>query len=162
MNLGIYIDTLSETKLLDGVSQCINNAIDNNLVKDASIFYDDIGFNPFNIKCGMFNSTDLWNFSGDLIATSLVTLHNAHNIVNNIDLFYYYGVEQNFAIIDFLYLIQKCNIKIICNTEDDAKEIYRISGITPIGIGNNFQNLLSIIKEYNNGRSENRQDVCRK
>ena len=67
MNLGIYVKTLSNENEMSFISNIINAAVDNNNIKDCSIFYDGVGFIPFDIPCGMFNSTDLWNFNGKLL-----------------------------------------------------------------------------------------------
>jgi hypothetical protein len=160
INLGIYIDTLANTEQLELVANCLNGAVENNSIKDASLFYDDIGHNPFNIKCGIFNSTDLWNFSGELITTSINNTQNAVNIVNNISLYYYHGFEEKINVIELLYVLQN-KIEIICNSEEGYKEIYRLTGKKPLGISNKFDNILSIIKGSNNGCSKNRRHVCR-
>lgn len=160
MNLGIYIETLANTQYLELAGNLINNAIDNEQVSDASIFYDDVGFSPLEIKCGMFNSTDLWNFSGDLITTSLNTTQSAINIVNNIDIYYYHGFEENMKVLELLYVLQN-KLEIISNSEESAKEIYRITGRHPVGISHNFQDIIQIIKGSKNGRSKNNRYVCR-
>jgi hypothetical protein len=160
MNVGIYIDTLVNTKQLEMVALCINDAIEKKLVKDASIFYDDVGHNPFNIKCGMFNSTDLWNFSGNLIVTSLNTALKSINIVNNLNLFYYYGLENKPNTLDLLHVLEN-NLEIICNSDSDAAEIYRTTGKQPLGISNNFQDIIQIIKRYYDGCPKNSKNVCR-
>lgn len=145
MNLGIYIKNLNDTKQLECIANSVNVAIGNKYIKDASIFYDDIAFNPFNIKCGLFNSTDLWNFKGKLVATSLSCVANTMNIVNDIDLYYYYGWEEKPALLDLLYVLQK-NIKVICRDNNDAKYIYRVTGKIPHGISNDFNDIYEIIK----------------
>jgi hypothetical protein len=145
MNLGIYIKSLHDAKQLKCIANSVNSAIDNKYIKDASVFYDDIAFNPFNINCGLFNSTDLWNFKGKLVATSLGCVANTINIVNDIDLYYYYGWEEKPALLDLLYILQK-NIKIICIDNDDANYIYRVTGRMPNGISNDFNDIHKIIK----------------
>jgi hypothetical protein len=143
MNLGIYTKTLADSEQLEKLSQYINNSADSNRWSDISLFYDDIGFNPFQIKCGMFNSTDLWNFKGKLIVSSLESVIKATNIVNHIEIYYYYGWEKRPAILDTL-LVLNSNTKIVCRNDADASFVYRTTGQKPIAVADNYQ-LLEII-----------------
>jgi hypothetical protein len=144
MNIGIYIDTLSDTQQLEAINAFVNNVKQDDRVTDVSIFYNGIGFNPFDIKCGMFNSTDLWNFHGKLIVSSLNCLASANNIVNNLELYYYYGWENAVKVLDILQLIQN-NVPVICRSENDKNFIYRITGKTPLCTTDNFQDILKAI-----------------
>ena len=94
MNIGIYIESLSDTNQLNYINDFIENNINNETVDDISLFYDDVSYNPFNTKCGMFNSTELWSFNGNLIVTSLNSFSTAKKVINNINLFYYYGWNE--------------------------------------------------------------------
>jgi hypothetical protein len=143
MNLGIYTTTLADSEQLEKVSQYLNNSVDSNRWSDVSLFYNDIGFNPFQIKCGMFNSTDLWNFKGKLIVSSLECVVKASNIVNNIEIYYYYGWEKRPAVLDTLFVLNN-KIKILCRNDDDASFIYRTTGQKPIAVADNYQ-LIEII-----------------
>jgi hypothetical protein len=128
MNLGIYVKTLSNENEMSFISNIINSAVDNNNIKDCSIFYDGVGFIPFDIPCGMFNSTDLWNFNGKLLVFNMDCLKSTFSIVNNIDIFYYYGWEKAVSIFQLLNIVNT-NINIISKTEQDAKYLYRVTGI---------------------------------
>lgn len=143
MNLGIYTTTLGDSEQLEKLSQYLNASVDSNKWSDVSLFYDDIGFNPFQINCGMFNSTDLWNFKGKLIASSLECVVKASNIVNNIEIYYYYGWEKRPSVLDALFVINS-KTKIICRNDDDASFIYRTTGKKPVAVADNYQ-LLEII-----------------
>lgn len=161
MNIGIYINSLGDIQQMKYISECIEKAVQDNKIKDASIFYNDVGYNPFDIKCGSFNSTDLWNFNGELITTSLQCLSSAYHIVNNIKIYYYYGWEKTIDILELLDILNNTDISIICNTEDDAKELYRITGKTPLAICKNYEDILTILQRCNNGCSKNCKNVCR-
>ena len=133
MNIGFYVKNLSNDKQMSIISKIINNSIDNNLISDASIFYDGIGFVPYFISCGMFNSTDLWNFRGNLVVMNADCLKRAAKTVNNIKLIFYYGIEE----IDIfsLMFIKSQNIPILCHQKDYQK-IYRLTGQNPVLIEN--------------------------
>lgn len=161
MNLGIYINSFGDLEQMKYISECINSAINNNRLKDASIFYNDIGYNPFEIKCGSFNSTDIWNFSGVLIATSLECLISACNIVNNIQIFYYYGWDKSVNVLALLDILNTKNISIICNSEKDSLEFYRLTGRKPVAVCENYEDILTTLRRCDNGCSKNCKNVCR-
>jgi len=163
MNLGIYIKSLTDEQQVNNIASCVNDGLQNKKLKDASIFYDNIGKVNTNINCGLFNSTDVWNFSGKLLTTSIETLTTAMKIVNNIDFYYYFGVEkeENLDIFKLLRVTQKHKIKVICNSEDDEKKLYRITGVNPLGISNNFIGIIDLLNECNNERCKNCKNVCR-
>jgi len=143
MNLGIYTATLADSTQLEKIATYLNASVISKKWSDVSLFYDGIGFNPFEIKCGMFNSTDLWNFKGKLIASSLDCVVNASNIVNNIELYYYYGWETRPSVLDTVFVLRD-KIKLICRNEDDALFTQRTTGIKPVGIADDYD-LLNII-----------------
>lgn len=161
MNIGIYIDSLTDSRHIESIANFVNATIDKNkIIKDMSIFYDDVGYVPFDIKCGIFNSVDMWNFSGHLITTSISTMNKAINIVNNIDLYYYFGWEKTYKVMDLLMILDH-NPKIICRDENNAKDFYRVTGINPIGITNDYSDIVNIIKENSNEYAASYKNVCR-
>lgn len=133
MNLGIYVKSLSNEAEMSFVSNLVNYAVSNNKVKDCSIFYDGVGFIPYDIPCGMFNSTDVWNFNGKLLVLNIDCLKSTFNIVNNIDVFYHYGWENNLSVFNLLYVTNK-DIKVISKTKSDDKNLYRLTGTRSIFI----------------------------
>jgi hypothetical protein len=158
MNLGIYISNLMDTEQLNSVSKLVDDNISNKLVHDISIFYDDIAFNPNNTRCGMFNSTDLWSFNGNLVVTSLNALNTALNIVNNINIFYYHGWQQEKNVLN-LVMSTRNEVKIICRSEKDQKEIYRLTGKKPVGVSENFENIVDLLSECKDEHKSNNNNV---
>jgi hypothetical protein len=67
----------------------------------------------------------------------------ASNIVNNIEIYYYYGWEKRPAVLDTLFVLNN-KIKILCRNDDDASFIYRTTGQKPIAVADNYQ-LIEII-----------------
>jgi hypothetical protein len=160
MNLGIYVDHLGDDNNLFHISECVNAGLSSGELNDASIFFDNVGFNKHKINCGIFNATDMWNFHGSLIATSLNTLISASNIVNNINLYYYYGLENKLEVLQFLKSVNR-NCNIICNSENAAKYLFRISNTKPIGISNNYKEIINIIRKNEDGYQKNSTNVYR-
>jgi hypothetical protein len=157
MNLGIYISSLSDREQLGHISELVQNSVHNKDIRDLSIFYDDVDFNPHNTRCGMFNAADLWSFNGNLITTSLDSLITSLKVINNINIFYYHGWEENPNILRLILSIQ--NAKIICRSEKDEKEIYRLTGVKPIGISDNFKDIINLILGCKDEYKSNSNDV---
>lgn len=158
MNLGIYLKIMADTEQLNSISKFIDDNINNKKVYDISVFYDEVAFNPNNTKCGMFNSADLWSFNGNLIITSFDALVTASRIVNNINIFYYHGWEQQINVLGLAQLTQN-NVKIICRSEDQSKEIYRITGQNPIGISENYENMIDLLLRCEDEYKSNNNNV---
>lgn len=144
MNLGIYLSSLSQQDQLEQIAEAINSGISNKKLSDASVFYDNVAHNPYNIKCGIFNSTDLWNFSGKLITTSLQSTIKSLNIINKIDIYYYYGWEQKISPLALLSLIGK-GIKIISKNKEHDDELFRKTGHRSLFISTSFSEVVEKI-----------------
>jgi len=140
MNLGIYLSSLANHDQLKEISDTINENLGIKLV-DASIFYDDVSFNPFKIKCGMFNSTDLWNFKGKLVTFSLQATIKASKIVNDIDLYYYYGFEEKINPLSLIFLLSQ-NVKIVAKSEGYANDLYRKTKTKPTLVAENLKEFI--------------------
>jgi hypothetical protein len=157
MNLGIYISRLSDKEQLHYISSLVNNNINNKSIHDISIFYDDVDFNENHTLCGMFNSTDLWSFNGNLIVTSLEALATSLKVVNNINIFYYHGWNEEKNTLRLVTSVQ--NVQIISRSKKDSKEIYRITGKCPIGISENFNDIINLIARCEDEHKSNNNDV---
>ena len=138
MNLGVYVKDLAETEEVKHIISNVNEAISNGKLDDASIFYESIGRHPVDIKCGCFNSTDLWNFTGKLIVTSVDSAKTAVNIVNKFDVYFYYKWHDEKDLMGLLSVVNHPRVVTICRTEEDATEIYRLTGKRPSAVVENF------------------------
>lgn len=140
-NLGIYLSSLSKHDQLKDIYEAFKYNIGSK-IKDASIFYDNVAHNPFNINCGLFNSTDLWSFKGTLITTCLSTTLSAIKIVNNIKIYYYYGLEKKISPLSLIYLLKNSDIDIVAKTDIDALDLYRKTRINPKFISSDLKDLI--------------------
>jgi len=130
MNVAFYINQINEDEKTVELFNKMNEDIASGAIDNGSVFYKEIGPSQVQPKFGMFNSTDIWHFTGTLIATSMETFLDAMKAVNKYNLAYlFYGDGNNdiFALIG----ISK-STKILATTEEDQKEVYRITGIKPI------------------------------
>lgn len=146
MNIGLYVENTGKQEIMQQLADFVNKAILRNNTKDISIFYDDVGYNPFDIKCGFFNSTDLWHFNGTLITTCIETTRNAINIVNNIDIIYLYDKSEKVNLFLLISIAQNNAIKIACSNNETAKEFYRLTNQNPYAISK-VDNILNVIGE---------------
>lgn len=128
-NIGIYIENLGQKNLISFANELITYGTSNNLLRDASIFYDTPARNDQAIKCGFFNSTELWNFTGTLITFSIKTALSSMKIVNNFNMCYVFGLEEKINIFDLMKICGYSNVKCGSVSEETQKELFRLTGI---------------------------------
>lgn len=135
MNLGFFIQTNAGTPQNTKIYNFLNEAIESNSLYNASVFFNDIGFNPISIKFGMFNSSELWAFNGDLICTSAENLKKALSIVNDINIAYLFNSSTDHTssakhhVFDFANIARQC--KVIVDNLVDYNTFYRLTGTKP-------------------------------
>lgn len=129
MNVAFFIDQIDEGKKNSQIFNSLNDDLEKGKIKNGSIFFKEVGFSPVLPRFAMFNSTDIWNFTGTLIATSISTFRYAMKAVNNYDLIYYFNKEK--ADVFSLNHIMKTG-KVIVDNEEDEREIYRLTNKKPI------------------------------
>lgn len=147
MNLGIYLKNMTVKHETEFAASIVNYGLSNNLLDDASIFYDNIGPIPQNVLCGLFNSTDLWNFNGTLITPSLDCIRTSLKIVNNFKLIYLHGMEK-INILNLFDLLPK--ISILSLSEKANIDLQRLTGNYACNLGfvNTNKELLEKLVAY--------------
>ena len=127
MSIAFYTQELSSGDLNDKIFNCLNDAVDNNKTDDVSLFVNNINYMDQPIKFGVFNATELWNYTGLLISTNIETAYFAKDIVNKFTHVFYAGNIGNniLAYINIVNLIASFVIN-----EDEQKEVKRITGKT--------------------------------
>ncbi len=141
MKIGFYIDSIAGTEPTINLFNELNKAVEEGVVEDACVFYNKIDFNPIVPKFGVFNATDLWNFTGVLIATTLPTVMMAKSVVNRFSLSYLYDQDKDF--VGLLHLPQ--DVPVLVKNEADERFIYRTTGKTPVLIPNDIAGLLQVV-----------------
>jgi len=134
MNLGFYIDQVNGEENNVAIFNALNKGIENGDLDNASVFYKEIGHNPVEPKFSLFNSSDIWYYTGTLIATSIDTLTDAIKAINKYDLVYLFSKKTKYSIFHLISIIQNC--KVIVSTKEDEQEFYRVTGIKPIYLEN--------------------------
>lgn len=132
MNLGFFIQSCAGTPQNTKIYKFLNDSVQKKLLRDATVFFNDIGFNPITPKFGMFDGADLWNFKGNLVCTSIENLRKASSTVNAIKLAYLFttGDAIEKYIFDFIN-ISKMH-KVIATNIVDQNTFYRLTGVKPI------------------------------
>ena len=147
MNIGVYIPHLSKNEAVIDMTKLLNGAVESNKVSDACVFYDSIGPNDDKYKFAVFNSADIWNFTGKLITTTIETTAKAIKVGNKFSVFFYYGFEGKKDVLGLLSVANNEDVEIICRSEDDANELYRLTGKKSASVVENFDTkILEVIK----------------
>jgi hypothetical protein len=129
MNLGFYIDTINNNPVNIIVYEVLNNAIKTNKVKDCSLFFNNTGFNPSKTEFAQFNATEIWHFTGTLIATTIENVLFASKIINKFKLMYLFNSEDKNLV--GLLKINK-QVPILTMSQQDYDYVYRVTGNEPI------------------------------
>ena len=139
MDLGVYTESLAISEETEKIINSLNEGIDEGSISSASMFVDTVGFNPLKLKCGCFDSSDLWNFSGTLVATTVQGLSRALGVVNGMSIVYYHGWSGNPpSVLGLIGATKSDRIKIVSKDEDSDKEFFRLTGKKTSGIVNDF------------------------
>tara|TARA_E500000318_G_scaffold87547_1_gene84535 strand:- start:74 stop:502 length:429 start_codon:yes stop_codon:yes gene_type:complete len=141
MNFGFYINNLSDEKQISVIANAIHNSLNENKVKDIAVFFDNASPPKYNFPCATFNSCDLWAFSGNLIVFSQENLASAVNIVNDIKIYFYYGLEP----ISTLALMTLPCDKFICDSQDSVKEFKRIFNREPDYVNDHTKGIIQVL-----------------
>jgi len=148
MNFGFYISNVKKNEqALNSFAPTISSFLEDGTLSDSSIFFDVSGGCFPELKCGMFNSTDLAHFKGSLFFIEQNLIRKITNSINKIDIFLGYGFGQR-DILNILFLLsQKCNVSIIARTMQDKEDIYRITGVEAIGTAETPEDIITLMKE---------------
>jgi hypothetical protein len=138
MDLGVYTSSLAISEETEKIIDSLNGGIDDGTLNSASMFVDAVGFNPLKLKCGCFDSSDLWNFSGTLVATTVPGLSRALGVVNGMSIVYYYGWGESPTVLGLIAVTSTNRVKVISKDEESDKEFFRLTGKKTNGIVNNF------------------------
>jgi len=151
INLGVYMNSLGDPTLSKDIFTEIGRGLNENLIEDASIFYDQIGHLEDPAPCGLFHSSDLWNFEGHLLILSISSALRIVNIANHIQIILGYGWGQKNTLAT-LKILEDKKVNTICHSESLANDFYRISGRQAIGYSPNFKNTINMITDQYNDK----------
>jgi hypothetical protein len=132
MKLGFYIENSGGTPQNIEIYNFLNQEVENGTLDDASVFFNSVNFNPINPHFGMFDAADLWHFSGNLITTSVDNTIKAKKVVNKFKIAYLFNKDENKeqTLFQLVYLAKE--VPTLVTNQNDANELYRITGKRPI------------------------------
>jgi len=134
MNLAFYINQINQQEKTVELFNGMNSDIENGAIDNGSVFYKEIGQNPIEPKFGMFNSTDIWYYTGILITTSMETFIDALKAVNKYTLAHLFYSDEKHDVFSLIGMSK--SVKILTTTEQDQKEVYRLTGVKPVLLEN--------------------------
>jgi len=128
MNLGFYVNSSSDGSAQE-IYECLNKWIENKDIENGSLFYEDIGFNSITPKFGLFNSTDIWQFTGNLIITSYNAASSIDSVINKFKAAFLYTKQQEKNIMQIIHIFN--TLPFIVRSKEDYDYIKRITGKEP-------------------------------
>lgn len=149
INFGIYVNSLAPKELAQNVCDELKRGLDEKLILDASIFYDQATSIECDLPCGLFHSSELWNFKGHLLTLSIQSAIKVKNIVNGIDLYLGYGWGDK-NLLATLKILEEDNVKTICYSKEMSEDFYRVTGRQSIGYSPTLKNTINFIMESKN------------
>lgn len=128
MNLGFYVDSPSQNGV-DKIYEAMNSWIDKGEIDNGNLFYNDIGFSSIEPKFGLFNSTDIWQFTGNLIITSYNAASSIGNVINKFKAVFLYTKQQEKNIMQIIHIFN--TLPFLVTNQEDYEYIKRITGKEP-------------------------------
>lgn len=126
MNLAFYVNKISDEHL--ELFNMLNDAAAKYPSASLSVFYDDLDFVSIPTNFAMFNSTELWSFTGTLICFKDEHTIKALNVINKFKLIHMYKKDLNQSLFNTISLANNDQINMITRSEEDNKELYRTTG----------------------------------
>lgn len=124
MHIGIYVPSLGSSKLHEQLFNKLNELVDSQQFDDVSVFYDDIDFISVQPRFGIFNSTELWNFTGTLFLSSLDMIPQIKATINK-----FKSVVMYDGSTDLLKVLSGINeYEVLTYTQEQSDYLKRVSG----------------------------------
>lgn len=142
MNVGFYLNHLSDDEVVKGLCEEIYAGLQSGAIKDAAVFFDNAAPCRFNIPCATYNSCDMWSFEGSLVVSNQAACAKASSIVNNTNIYYYYGLEE----IQPIHLLTMKKVNVICNSDESYREFKRLTNSEPKGISDNYKGIIKVLQ----------------
>ena len=129
MDVAFFIDQINEDPKTMEIFNGLNEEIENGKIQNGSVFYKEVGPNPIHPKFSLFNSTDIWNYTGTLVATTMDTFVDAFKAINKYKLVYLFSKDNKHDVFGLISVSKQ--FEILTGTEEDQKEAYRLTGKKP-------------------------------
>ena len=113
-----------------------------------------MGRKPTKNKFGLFNSSDICFFNGELVVTFLDGVKSAVKEINNRNIYYYYGLEKNNDLFGLISVSNDPHVKIVVKDREDYDYVKRVTGKEPIATAplETLPTIIASLKERNEGK----------
>ena len=128
MNIAFYVNEISTDEQGKEIFSFLNKAVKSESISDASLFFNNPGPSPEQSHFGLFNSTELWTYTGLLINTNLQSAIYSLGVVNKFKPVYLFRKRER-DIPTFIFLSNK--MPIIVTNKEDEQEAFRVTGKRP-------------------------------
>ena len=135
-NIGFYISKVNNDPYNVEIFKSLNEAVEKNEVRDASVFFNDVDYNPIIPKFGMFNAAEVWGFTGILFSTSLQNSLMAKGVINKFRLIHVYSKSEDKDLMNLIAISNDTDV--VTRSDEETKEYYRLTGKRPVA---QFKNL---------------------
>ena len=122
MNVAFYINQINKDEKTVAIFNGLNADIESGAIDNGSVFYKEIGQNPVEPKFGKKGIT----FSDEFF--------DAIKAVNKYSLVYLFDGSKRHDVFSLIGMSKAT--KILTTTEEDQKEVYRLTGFKPILLEN--------------------------
>lgn len=126
-SLSFYVENTNASPRNMEIYKGLNNIVEKGELKDVALFYNNVDFLPIQPKFAVFNSHDIWHFTGTVVATSMSNLFRLKNTVNKFQVLYLYDKSQK----NLLNLLSTAGDRVITLSQEDKDEYYRLTGEMP-------------------------------
>lgn len=149
-NIGIILPHLGPSQISFMVINHINSVLSHTCDFDFTLFFSQQAHPCVKPNCATMNITEIWGFSGLLIASSLEDAASSLKVVGDIKRLYYiqdleWLTKQNYEY--NLSIMQDPKLTLICRSKEHSEAIQRYCGRKPTLILPNF-NIRNIINEF--------------
>jgi hypothetical protein len=146
MNLGFYVDDCGGSPRNETIYNFLNSNIAN--LDDASVFFNNVNFNPITPRFGLFDATEIWHFTGNLICTTLENFVKANAVANKFKPCYLFDTsDKTQGNLFNLIKVAKSGAKVLVDNPISEKEFYRVTGVRPKKIDFSVDNFKEIFDE---------------
>lgn len=121
--IAVYTQEMNNPTVFNALNRC--------KVDSVSLFFEKVGNKPTENNFGIFSSTEILNYDGPLVIDFIEGVKFAVNCCNTKSLFYYLYNKQDRDLMGVLEASLNNNV-VICCLPEDASEVVRKTGVTPL------------------------------
>lgn len=142
-SIGFFVHKIDGSPLNTELFTVLNNSLNDNTIDNGVVFFNDVDRNPIEPKFAQFNSTDIWYYTGVLVTTTLHNCNLAKNAINKFKLYHLFNKEEK----NLVGLLMQQDVNFITTSEEDSRELYRLTGKKPVLEADGVQGIINKLEE---------------